>query len=876
MKLGKDLRIGYVDDQGRFKQFAWAQSCSYDKTTTFVKVSSPNIGGWEHVRPKTKGWVMQHEGLLGNPDLVYEYDGQQYNFLDLISHFQDNNISFEVRWLDVSTDGTVGELKRGTAYIKSHKEVASEKALAKVSVALQGTGPLEDLRANNLKGSFAYSISGTTLSLYALQRPVAGFNITVKNGDVISDTGQTWDPTGDTLQTFTINALQPTSVIGGVKGTAVQHNLTFTDSTTLHVVLVQTTTQDEQQQPVRTVQALWWGGYAMGNMTVRKTRQTGVTLTTAGREKSSDAVTPFPFDILTGDTTITLTGTGQTIHCIDRTSSTQRTIGATQTTRNADGGNPYTGAAFVGPAPFGCDVTIWANDADGNEVMRVTVPHGASYTDTTYTALIPDAQHIHFQLEGLGTDDGGPYKINRSIVYDLEDHDVYYAYDATTQTMRIYAPDQIYATVLMLDGTPAYTGLFYTTDAQGNRQPITLTGIASFSTISTSRGTYTFHDVSALTVFNLSNTLVISALPLDDIVLTGQGGTEVGRITALSDPALTYPTWAVVTTPGTLVTGAQMPAGAAQSLTYQTYSQSVRVRATATQTGEDAWTISVSLRNSDGSVATLPGDLLLRWSNNSAITIAAGKGGTSASVNNNPSWIIPTATLNHPQAADFNIYTAPTPDITEDHWVAYKLGLVNGSYYYDIAYTGGSHQGIRLTGSFMETAAPIRIAEGQEVADRLYVTTGSVSIAARAADAPEWSAATIDHINVNTTDNLVLSYRIGEVGGMPVTNLTNIKDYNGGVPVYSRHSCISDILPFVGVAESYVTIYNRVGLEGLKPGNTEAFEAQALYGIYSGDDSGVNVRAHFMDNNGNTISVGSGLTGVNVLAVNHSAELPFA
>lgn len=881
MKLGKKFKIGYIDDDGRFCPLAFAQSCSIDMKAASAEVSSPLTGGWVERRVKRNSWSMQHEGLLGSDTTAYKYQGKTYGFWGLMRKLWQDKYIFTARWTETDTSLTM----QGQCFIEDLNQVASEKALTKISAKLTGTGPLHDLSTEDLVGAFAYTIQGHTLTLYTINRPITRFSVHAGTTAV-----GLWDEAAaGRTQSFTNDAITSGVAITAWKGEGAavtqQTGITFTDCTTLHVVLLQTDERDEMQQLHRYVQPLWWGGLSMNDMTLKLGTATVATFATSGLTGSAARVEIDPaIDITASGNWSLITDAPQTLHCCDRTTTLQRLVGATQTRRNADGGAPYTGAAFVDPVPFGCDVTIWANDADGNEVMRVTVPHGASYTDTTYTALIPDAQHIHFQLEGLGTDDGGPYIINRSIDYDLEVHDVFYAYDATTQTMRIFAPDQRYATVLILDGTDAYTGNFYTTDAQGNRVPRTLTGIASFSTISTSRGTYTFHNVSSLTVFNLSNTLTISALPLDDIVLTGEGGSEVGRIPALSSPDRTYSTYEVVTTPGSVVTGAHMETGAVQSLTYQTYFQTVIVKTTATYNATaGTWVVTASLRgNSDGSggAAVLPGRLDLRWSGNAAVSIAAGQRGVTASgLDYNPAWIIPTATLNHPQAANFNIYTAPTPDITEDHWVAYKLGLVNGSYYYDIAYTGGSHQGIRLTGSFMETAAPIRIAAGQEVADLIYLTTGSsednVRIVAMAADAPEWSAATIDHVSVNTTDKLVLSYRLGVVGSTTVTNLTNAI-CNGQITGYSRHSCIADVLPFLGVILRNSTVYKRVGLEGLKPGNPEVFEAQALYGVYSGDDSGENVLAHFMDSNGNTISVGSGLTGVKVLAVNHGAELPFA
>ena len=886
MKLGKNFKIGYIDADGRFLPLAFAQSASIDRKTSSTDVSSPLTGGWEERRPKRNSWSMQHEGLLGSNAVTYQYNGKGYGFYALMKKLWADKYIFPARWQEVLEDGTPGEIVQGQCFIEDMKQVASEKALTKISIKLAGTGELRDLSAEDLTGAFAYAIQGHTLTLYAVQRPVTGFTVHAGTTAVGA-----WDDTATgRMQSFTNDAVTASSVITAWKGEGAaateQTGVTFTDSSTMHVVLLQTEERDSMQQLHRYVQPLWWGGLSMGDMTLTKNGTAVVTFATAGQTGSSTRVEIDAATDITGDGTWALTTDApQTLHCTDRTTTTQRTVGTMQTRRNADGGAPYTGTAIVSPVPFGCDVTIWANDADGNEVMRTSVIHDTRYSDTNSTALIPDAQHIHFQIEGLGTGDGGPYTIDKSLVYDLEPHEVYYAYDAATQVMRIFAPVQRYTTVLMLDGTAVHTGLFYTTDAEGNHHPVTLTGIPSFSTISTSRGTYTFHDVSAVRMFNLSNTFAIDKMPLYDIILTGEGGAQVGTLPALSSPARTYPTYELVDVPGSVITGAQMPTGAAQSLSYDTYFQTVIVKTAATYNATSGtWSVTVRLLgNSDGSggAAVLPARLDLRWGTNAAVSIAAGQSGVTASgLTYNPAWITPTASLSSAEADYFNIFTAPTPDITEDHWVAYKLGLVNTVFYYDVAYTGGSHQEIRLTGSFMETAAPIRIVAGQEVADRLYVATSSsednVSVAARSVDAPEWSAATIEHINVNTTDKLVLSYRLGVVGSTTVTNLTNIKEYADSVPVYSRHSCIADILPFVKVVLSYSPIYNSVGLEGLKPSSTIAFEAQALYGIYSGDDSAEGAMAVFSDSNGNTISVGSGLTGVKVLAVNHSAELPFA
>lgn len=877
MKLGKSFKIGYIDDDGRFCPLAFAQSASIDRKTSSTDVSSPLTGGWEERRPKRNSWSMQHEGLLGSDTATYKYKGKTYGFWALMKKLWLDKYIFTARWKEVLASGAPGDMVQGQCFIDDMKQVASEKALTKVSVKLNGTGPLIDLSAEDLTGAFAYTIQGHTLTLYAISRPVTGFSVHAGTTAVGA-----WDDaaTGRT-QSFTNDAITTSSVITAWKGEGAaateQTGVTFTDCTTLHVVLLQTDERDSMQQLHRYVQPLWWGGLSMGDMTLKRGTDTVAEFATAGLTGSAPRVEINPgTDItLNNYTWVLTTDAPQTIHCTDRTTSLQRTIAVAQT-KNNYGADPYVVMADMQPEPWACAFEVWGNKAGGTrdftwpstETPPVTLP---------VEALLPDAQHLHWQLTGLGADEAGPYQVQRELVTDTAQHDVFYAYDATAQKLRIWCPDQVLKTVISASGLN-YEGMLFDTDSNGNRVPLTISGVTGIDGLWAVYGDYRFNDVSALTVFNLSNTLTISAWPLDDIVLTGEGGTEVGRIPALSDPALTYPTWQVVTTPGTIVTGAQMETGAAQTLTYLAYSQSVNVKTTATQTGESAWTIAISLRDTGGSAAILPGDLYVKWGGHNPVVIPAGQSGTSASVTYNPSWITPTATLNHPQAADFNIYTAPTPDVTAGHWTAYKLGLVDGAYYYDVAYTGGSHPGIALEGGFMY--AGTKIASGQQVADALLRATGSgvdnLSIGVRGNGAPEWSAATIEHVSVNTTDKLVLSYRLGEVGSTTVTNLTNIIEYTSGTPVYSRHSCIAHILPFVSVVwRTSTTIYNRVGLEGLKPGSTTAFEAQALYGIYSGDDS-ENTVAVFTDSNGNTISVGTGLTGVEVHSVNHYAALPFA
>lgn len=879
MKLGKSFKIGYIDDDGRFCPLAFAQSCSISMKASSTEVSSPLTGGWEERRPKRNSWSMQHEGLLGSDTATYKYKGKTYGFWALMKKLWLDKYIFTARWKEVLASGAPGDMVQGQCFIDDMKQVASEKSLTKVSVKLNGTGPLIDLSETDLTGAFAYAIHGHTLTLYTVQRPVTGFSVHAGTTAVGA-----WDDaaTGRT-QSFTNDAITSSSVITAWKGEGAdateQTGVTFTDCTTLHVVLLQTDERDQMQQLHRYVQPLWWGGLSMGDMTLKRGTDTVAEFATAGLTGIAPRVEINPgTDITLDNYTWTLvTDAPQTIHCTDRTTSLQRTIAVAQT-KNNYGAEPYVVMADMQPEPWACAFEVWGNNSGGTrdftwpstETPPVTLP---------VEDLLPDAQHLHWQLTGLGADEAGPYQVQLSLVTDTAQHDVFYAYDATAQKLRIWCPDQVLKTVISASGLN-YEGMLFDTDSNGNRVPLTISGVTGIDGLWAVYGDYRFNDVSALTVFNLSNTLTISAWPLDDIVLTGEGGTEVGRIPALSDPSSTYPAWQVITVPGSNIAGAQMEAGAAQSLTYHEYSQSVHVKTSATQTGESTWTINIAIRAGDGSPATLPGNLFVKYGSHSSIAILAGQYGTSASVNYDPSWTIPTATLNHPKAADFNIYTAPTPDVTAGHWTAYKLGLVGGYYCYDIAYLGGTHPELSLTsGNFMFTPTVVKTSE--QVADTLYRLTGSsednVSVAAKVATAPDWSAANIEHINVNTTDKLHLSYRLRDnSAGVTVTDLTNIIYPDVPEAPYSRKSNIADVLPRLSVICRDQTIYDAKSLEPLKPGKTdvEEFRVQARNGVYASDE--VETEARFTDNNDNTISVGTGLTGVVVHAVNHGAELPFA
>ena len=890
MKLGKRFILGIIDETEGFKPLAFAQSCSYDLTTTFVKVSSPNTGAVECVRPKTTGWALQHEGLLGRSDVRYHYGEKEYTLMAFLTYAWKNRVALTARWNEETPQGESAhdtQTKQGTCYIKSLKQVASEKALTKVSVALQGTGELQDLAMDNLTGSFAYCINGTTLSLFAIDRPIANFSIVATALGTDSVVG-TWSVRGERLQTFTVPA-NTVSVRGALiidDEVVDQPGIAFSNASELNFVLVQTTTQ-QMDVTRRTVTTYWWGGVAMGDLTVTKDSQSKVFATTGKTAYGGVTVENFPFDILTGTVAATIGGP-QTIASTDRTTSRDRILRITQTANNGIDwpANDYmTMTRLTLPdctaAPFATYIDIWGEQESGRPAASVRIAPGQTSKDDPAYGLTPDAQHLHFSI-GNGTDNGGPYNIVPQLVTDTSAHDVFYAYDANTQSLRIYCPDQVADAVLLAGGTVMlHSGNLYDLDDDGNRVPLTIDSVAAFSSLVTPYGTYTFHDVSAIRMLNLSNTITIDKLPLYDIILTGEGGVQVGTLPALSSPDRTYPTYELVDVPGSVITGAQMPNGAAQTLTYASYFGTVVLKCSVTQTGNAQWTVIARLLgNSDGSggPAVLPYNLSVKFGAHNPIVIGAGSSFAAATgLTYNPSWQTPAAIL--PTTGEFTVLTSPAVDITAAHWTAYKIGLVGGYYCYDIAYLGDTHPELSLTsGNFMFT--PTVVKSGEQVADTLYRRSGSsvdnVSVSAKAAGAADWSAHTIEHVNVNTTNKLVLSYQLRDnAAGVTVTDLTNIDTMSESVPVYSRKSNIADVLPRVGVVWRVSTVvYADKSLEPLKPGKTtgEEFRVEALAGVYSGDDSASDIAARFTDNQNNVIDA-SGVTGVEVRAVNHGATI---
>lgn len=890
MKLGKRFILGIIDETEGFKPLAFAQSCSYDLTTTFVKVSSPNTGAVECVRPKTTGWALQHEGLLGRSDVRYHYGEKEYTLMAFLTYAWKNRVALTARWNEETPQGESAhdtQTKQGTCYIKSLKQVASEKALTKVSVALQGTGELQDLVLDNLTGSFAYCINGTTLSLFAIDRPIANFSIVATALGTDSVVG-TWSVRGERLQTFTVPA-NTVSVRGALiidDEVVDQPGIAFSNASELNFVLVQTTTQ-QMDVTRRTVTTYWWGGVAMGDLTVTKDSQSKVFATTGKTAYGGVTVENFPFDILTGTVAATIGGP-QTIASTDRTTSRDRILRITQTANNGIDwpANDYmTMTRLMLPdgtaAPFATYIDIWGEQESGRPAASVRIAPGQTSKDDPAYGLTPDAQHLHFSI-GNGTDNGGPYNIVPQLVTDTSAHDVFYAYDANTQSLRIYCPDQVADAVLLAGGTVMlHSGNLYDLDDDGNRVPLTIDSVAAFSSLVTPYGTYTFHDVSAIRMLNLSNTITIDKLPLYDIILT-YDGVQVGTLPALSSPDRTYPTYELVDVPGSVITGAQMPNGAAQTLTYASYFGTVVLKCSVTQTGNAQWTVIARLLgNSDGSggPAVLPYNLSVKFGAHNPIVIGAGSSSATATgLTYNPSWQTPAAIL--PTTGEFTILTAPAVDIAAANWRADLCGTVGGLRCLDISYVGTIPAGITVTLYSENFMAAASIDSGRTMADSLYRTnriTGDYSFTVNAGGTAGGFSVTPTEYSSNPVQ---LTYVVRSISSGYSTDLTNLK--TDGV-TRSRRTNIGDVLPFVrvrknGTGYTYQTnpIYSPVSMALLKPGGSEAVSAFAYSGVIDDADGLVEFVPESDFGCTNIISVGNDLPGVQIISQNHTVDLPKA
>jgi hypothetical protein len=592
--------------------------------------------------------------------------------------------------------------------------------------------------------------------------------------------------------------------VTAVRGTTAQQGVSFVNSTTLHVVLLQTDTRDDQQQLHRYVQPLWWGGYALGDMEVKNAGNvTILTLPTSGAIGSIDPVEVNPsIDVLSpGALHIDITGTtGQTAHCCDRTATLDRIFTIHQTSNHIPSvEHPYWALGNTidsngDSQKFRCNFRVWANDADGNEIC--SYDQGALIPTMQYDTPIPSAQNIHWQLEGLGVDEGGPWNISRSLTSLLEPYNVYYAYDATAQKLTLYSPDSPEGLLLSgvyLDNDPNRSAFgFYDLDSEGKRIPKTFSGITSFESIAVALGNGVMHDVSSLqVVYTTSSTsssgiIVADKLPLADVLFTDSQGHTVTYLPALTTRAEVG---------GYDIAGAQMESGATQTVTFSSFYTTVRVTASVEQQ-DDMYLVNVRLRANGSYVGTpLPGNLTLQWPGGGTLTIPAGDTEAQDVMSSNVAWQGFTATLDYWGADAFNILTTSTIDVTPANWKAYKLGTLNGKDLYDIQYVGTvpEYQTVYLTGDGFVAGTVITSGTARLASHLMKMTHGAtptMDIRMNNTIPGDEFTLTFEQSDIITDQPVVLYYR------WTTYSTVKLSDKIGAVS-YSRRTNIGEAMPYV-------------------------------------------------------------------------------
>lgn len=165
MILGKNLILALNGTP-----LAAAKSCSVQQSQSFLPVSSPTSGRWEHSLPERLSWSISADTLLGTTESYLTLDTAWHNGTPLTIRFYDS---------------TFGINKTGTAYISNIDLSGPVGALAKMSISLKGSGPLstyggteldptevyrdQDAYYSNRGGLYAYiSQSGGTLECMTL------------------------------------------------------------------------------------------------------------------------------------------------------------------------------------------------------------------------------------------------------------------------------------------------------------------------------------------------------------------------------------------------------------------------------------------------------------------------------------------------------------------------------------------------------------------------------------------------------------------------------------------------------------------------------------------------------------------------------------
>ena len=108
---------------------AASKSCNVSKAQSFLEVAAPTAGRWESFAPKTLGWKITADCLMGTMDAYKTLDAAWKAGTALTIRFYDTEYN---------------ENETGTAYIENLDLVATKGSLAKMSVSLKGSGPLSE------------------------------------------------------------------------------------------------------------------------------------------------------------------------------------------------------------------------------------------------------------------------------------------------------------------------------------------------------------------------------------------------------------------------------------------------------------------------------------------------------------------------------------------------------------------------------------------------------------------------------------------------------------------------------------------------------------------------------------------------------------
>ena len=120
---GKDCFLSYQNDEGEWVVFGGEKTSSFNGNTDMQECASPTSGASREYVPMKTGWTMAFEGIL------------------LDSH-TDAMLLWRQR-RKISVRMKVGEgMAMGSAYISSVNESGTLHEMGRLSLSLQGTGPV--------------------------------------------------------------------------------------------------------------------------------------------------------------------------------------------------------------------------------------------------------------------------------------------------------------------------------------------------------------------------------------------------------------------------------------------------------------------------------------------------------------------------------------------------------------------------------------------------------------------------------------------------------------------------------------------------------------------------------------------------------------